>query len=172
MNVVTKVLSEEHKHILIVVGMLEKECLALEKGKELRADFFKKAIQFIREYADQFHHKKEEDILFIELCKESIDMHCNPTYQMRHEHDLGRGFVKEMEEGLKEGDIPKIIYGANNYIQLIREHIYKEDNILYPMAEEALGEKDKKELELKFKEADERNKTLEANGLKIMTELQ
>jgi hemerythrin-like domain-containing protein len=168
MITVTKVLSEEHQHILRVVELLEKECSAVERGKELRADFFKKVIQFICEYADKFHHKKEEDILFVELCKESTNMHCNPTQQMRYEHELGRGFVKEMEEGLKGGDIQKVISGANSYIQLIREHIHKEDNILYPMAEEALGDKEKKELELKFKETDEKNKRLNEDGLKIM----
>ncbi len=172
MTNVTKILSEEHQHILKVIELLERECSAMEKGGKLREDFFQKTIKFIREYADKFHHGKEEEVLFVELCKESTNMHCNPTYQMRHEHDLGRGFVKEMEAGLKERNISKVVSGARNYAQLLREHIYKEDNILYPMAEEALGDKEKKEVELKFKEMDERNKILGEEGIKILGELQ
>ena len=169
---ITEILSEEHQHILKVIELLERECLVMEKGGKLREEFFHQAIKFIREYADKFHHGKEEEVLFVELCKESTNMHCNPTYQMRHEHDLGRGFVKEMEEGLRARDNKKVISGAIGYAQLLREHIYKEDNILYPMAEEALGETEKKELGLKFKEMDERNKKLGDAGLKIKEELQ
>ena len=58
----TTILSEEHKHILSVIDALSKERKNLESGKELDKDFFSKAIDFIKNYADKFHHAKEEDI--------------------------------------------------------------------------------------------------------------
>jgi len=58
------------------------------------------------------------------------------------EHDEGRHNVKMMEEGLAENNKDKLIKGAQGYIGLLREHIFKEDNILYPMADEALNDKD------------------------------
>src|SRR3989338_6539890 len=96
---------------------------------------------FIRNYVDKFHHAKEEDILFKEFnkCAEEGCIHCNPVEQMLFEHDEGRKSVKMMELGMDEREKNKLIEGARNYIQLIREHIYKEDNILYPMADEALS---------------------------------
>src|SRR3989344_6167714 len=135
----TTILSEEHKHILSVIDALSKERKNLESGKELDKDFFSKAIDFIKNYADKFHHAKEEDILFEELNKNSEEMRCNPIEQMLYEHDLGRGFVKGIEQGLKEDNIVKIIENTRNYIQLLQEHILKEDNILYPMADETLS---------------------------------
>ena len=47
--------------------------------------------------------------------------------------------VKEMKAGFAEKDQEKIIQNARNYCQLLQEHIHKEDNILYPMANEALN---------------------------------
>jgi hemerythrin-like domain-containing protein len=75
----TKILSDEHLNILKVIEALSQECDSIDSRKELDKDFFKNAIFFIRNYADRFHHAKEEDILFKELCKDSVEMHCNPT---------------------------------------------------------------------------------------------
>ena len=163
-----KALYDEHQVILKVIRALLKEC----EKPVIDKIFFEKAIDFIKNYADKIHHAKEEDLLFKELCKPGILMHCNPTEQMLYEHDLGRNFVKGMLNGLKENSRIKIIENAQGYAQLLQEHIGKEDDILYPMAEENLDEKTKKRLLLKFKEVDdkkkiERNKYLAfANKLK------
>ncbi|HJN57235.1 MAG: hemerythrin domain-containing protein [Candidatus Woesearchaeota archaeon] len=155
----TAMLSEEHQSILKVINALIKECDALEQKKELDKDFFEKAIDFIRNFADKFHHAKEEDILFIELCKDEVQMHCNPIPQMLHEHDLGRNFVKGMEQGLNENNKAKVIENARGYIQLLQEHIDKEDNILYPMADEALNPEIQKTILEKFKQAEHKRFT-------------
>ena len=150
----TKILSKEHENILKVAEALSKECYAVESGKELDKIFFKRAIDFIRNYADKFHHAKEENILFVELCKDHVDMHCNPTEQMLHEHDLGRNFVKNLEKALERDIKTKIIENARAYVRLINEHIFKEDNILYPMADEILDKKTQEQMLEKFKQAE------------------
>ena len=152
----TKILSDEHQNILKVINALIKECSDLESEKELDKAFFKRAIDFIRNYADKFHHAKEEDILFKEFnkCAEKGCVHCNPVQQMLHEHDLGRNFVKGIEKGLNENDKNKVIENARGYAQLLQEHIYKEDNILYPMADEALNQQVQKSMLDKFKQAE------------------
>lgn len=165
---ITKDLSDEHQNILKAAEILERECFVLETEGKFRSDFFQRAIVFIRSYADKFHHSKEEDLLFVELCKDTTRMHCNPTEQMLYEHKLGRECVAEMESGLADKEYKKILSGARGYVQLIREHIYKEDNILYPMAEEALSEKQKKELLRAFTERDTKNENLNKEGLKIL----
>mgnify|MGYP001288102147 CR=1 FL=1 len=168
----TKILSDEHQNILKVIDALIKECNALESGKELSKDFFEKAIDFIRNYADKFHHAKEEDILFKELNKDSVEMHCNPIQQMLHEHDLGRDFVKGIDEGVKENNKAKVIENARGYAQLLQEHIYKEDNILYPMADGALNEQIQKDILDKFKQAESERKSDEERCLDIVKEFE
>ena len=159
MKTATEMLSDEHRNILRLIDAMLEKCDQLENKKEIDRAFFEKAIDFIRNYADKFHHAKEEDILFKELCKDTVEMHCNPTEQMRYEHDTGRGFVRGMEEALNKNDKKKLIKNARDYAELLQQHIYKEDSILYPMAEDALPGKTKKSILDKFKKL-ENKKTI------------
>ena len=151
-----KMLCDEHQNILKVIDLLLKECDLLQSGKKIDIDFFEKAIGFVREYADKFHHAKEEDILFVELCKDGVEMHCNPIEQMLHEHDLGRNFIKEMENWVSEDDTDKIIENAIWYAYLLQQHIAKEDDVLYPMADEALDQNTKDKMLAKFLQIDQK----------------
>ncbi|MBC8500143.1 MAG: hemerythrin domain-containing protein [Nanoarchaeota archaeon] len=168
----TRILSDEHKNILKVIDSLLRECDALESGKDMDKRFFRKIVDFVRNYADRFHHAKEEDILFVELCKDNVQMPCNPTHQMLHEHDLGRSFVKNVEDGLKEDNKEKVVENARGYAQLLQEHIYKEDNILYPMADEALNQEIQKSMLDKFRQVEQRFGQKKEQYLSIVKELE
>lgn len=137
----TKILSDEHQHILVVIDAILRECDKIENGGKADGHFFNQAIDFIRNYADKFHHAKEEDILFVEFCHNAALAHCNPVDQMLYEHDLGRNFVKEIEAGLENNNVKKIIAGSRGYANLLQDHIFKEDNILYPMVDQVLDQK-------------------------------
>lgn len=166
MKNVTQLLSDEHQNILKVIDALLNECNDLEKGKALNIAFFEKAIDFIKNYADKFHHAKEEDILFKAMLEELENLHCNPIPVMLHEHETGRGFVKGMEEGLKENNIKQVIENASGYCYLLQEHIYKEDNILYPMAEQALDDKQKDTINKKYNDIEKKlKKTLDIDSI-------
>ncbi len=152
MKNVTNILSEEHQYILKAINAMLNECEQLEEGQELEKSFFEKTIDFIKNYADKFHHAKEEDILFEKLTNDTVQMHCNPIPQMLYEHDTGRNFVKGMETGLKENNKSTVIENARGYAYLLNDHIDKEDNILYPMAEEALNDEQKDVILSEYKE--------------------
>lgn len=155
MNNPTAILSAEHQHILKVLGFLTKASENLAAGASLDKDFFNKVLDFIRGYADQFHHLKEEEILFAELNKNQQAMPCNPISQMLYEHDLGRGFVKGLAQGLAENNSAKVAENAKSYAELLQEHIFKEDNILYPMADQALSQEVQQTMLEKFQAAEQ-----------------
>lgn len=140
MKNITAILSDEHQIILTVIQKVLAECRKIENGARLEPEFFSQVVDFIRNYADKFHHAKEEDILFKAMLENTGNLHCNPIPVMLLEHEDGRAYVQGMEEGLSENDPDKIIQHAIAYCYLLQEHIYKEDNILYPMAEEALSD--------------------------------
>ena len=154
MKNITNELSSEHQNILKVIDAMFTECKQLENGKEVEKVFFDKAIDFIKNYADRYHHAKEEDILFKVMLENLECMHCNPIPVMLHEHETGRHYVKGMEEGLNENNKEKIIENARGYGYLLQEHIYKEDNVLYPMAEEALNDQQKEMVLRKYEEVE------------------
>lgn len=149
-----ELLSEEHKYILKVIDSLNKECSLIKSGKSVDKTFFSTAIDFIRNFADKFHHAKEEDILFVEMCSDELNLHCNPIEQMLYEHDLGRNFIKGLEQAITANNAKGVVENAMGYSQLLQEHIWKEDNILYPMADQALPEKVQKSIFERFKKVE------------------
>ncbi|NJO89320.1 MAG: cation-binding protein [Chloroflexia bacterium] len=146
MKNITSVLSEEHQNILKVIEVVLDECNYMEAGKEVNKEFFKKVVGFIKNYADGYHHAKEENILFKAMLDNSDCMHCNPIPVMLHEHEGGRNYVEEMGKALAEGNKEKLIENARGYCYLLENHIGKEDNILYPMAEDSVSDSLKQEV--------------------------
>lgn len=143
---ITQRLMDEHQLILRMLALLEKNALLTEQGTFKEYRFYLDGVDFIRNYADRFHHAKEEDILFEALIENGMPRANSPVAAMLMEHDLGRNFVKGMEEAAQralngEPDQDEaIVSNARGYLELLREHISKEDQILYPLAERVLPE--------------------------------
>jgi len=141
---VTDVMVQEHKLILRMVALVEKNSALAEKGQFTDWQFFLDAVDFIRSYADRFHHAKEEDTLFTALVANGMPVENSPVAAMHLAHDEGRAFVRGMEEGATKalaGEVDQvgaIADSARGYAALLREHIHTEDNILYPLAERTL----------------------------------
>lgn len=154
MNNITEQLMSEHQNILRVIVQVLIECSRIENGGETDKKFMEQTIDFIRNYADKFHHAKEEDILFEAMLTNVDCLHCNPIPVMLYEHQDGREFVGKLENALKENDKNGVIENARGYCYLLQNHIYKEDNILYPMAEDALDDEQKAQVVRKYKEVE------------------
>lgn len=143
---ITQVMVREHQLILRMIALLEQNVALMEQGRFRNWQFFLDAVDFIRNYADRFHHAKEEDVLFVELISNGMPEKQSPIEAMHMEHDQGRAFVRSMAEAAEQavagepGQIAIIAENARGYITLLREHIEKEDSILYPLAERILPE--------------------------------
>jgi len=143
---VTRVLVEEHQLILRMITLVEQNTALMEQGRNRDWQFFLDAVDFIRNYADRFHHAKEEDVLFVALVANGMPAKQSPIEAMHIEHEQGRAHVRAMAAAALqalagEGDqIPVIAAHAKGYAQLLRGHIDKEDQILYPLAERILPE--------------------------------
>ena len=139
--IVTNNLMQEHQLILKYVDLMERYA-AFSLTQPNPPILLEKAacfIDFIREYADHFHHAKEEDILFRYLEIPGVLTHCNPIPQMLLEHQKAREFLRNMELAHQESALIELASNAVQYAGLLKEHIYKENNILYPMGEGGLS---------------------------------
>lgn len=92
------------------------------------------------------HHKREEDVLFPELEKRNIT---GPTRIMRMEHDDLRKKKRLIKEIADKAEIMNFdecktkVDELSKYIVFqLRDHIYKENYILYPTAIDALKDKE------------------------------
>ena len=135
-----QVLSGEHRYILKAIGALKQETAKIEKGAAVDYGFFSTAVDFIRNYADRFHHAKEEGILFRELMNKPT-FPPGPVNVMLHEHELGRQYVGQLDYAIKEKDEKGVMAASASYASLLENHIRKEDTILFPMADKALEAK-------------------------------
>jgi hemerythrin-like domain-containing protein len=153
----TENLMQEHQLILKYVALMERYAEFSLKHPDTPVLLEKAScfIGFIHEFADHFHHAKEEDILFRYLGVPGVLTHCNPVPQMLMEHDKARGYVQNMERAVQEKALTTLADNAAQYARLLKEHIYKEDNILYPMGEAGLSDEAKTTLLKEYAQTDE-----------------
>ncbi|OGW93239.1 MAG: hypothetical protein A3K16_00195 [Omnitrophica bacterium RIFCSPLOWO2_01_FULL_45_24] len=144
-----KRLVDEHalikKWLELIPAVLEKVDIESKIGRQLILD----GLDFIRSYADKFHHAKEEDVLF-----GYTDKNLDIIKTILADHETARGHVKAMLEALGKGDEKTVFEHLNAYKELLTEHIKKEDEILYPWIDRGLSTAQVGELFAKFDEAE------------------
>jgi hemerythrin-like domain-containing protein len=174
----TQVLKDEHALILEALDAIERKVTALEAGAAPDRAYFEKAVQFLRTFADQCHHGKEENLLFKTMVDRGFPRQGGPIAVMLHEHETGRSFIRGLAEGAAgvgtdPGAAKRIIQNGRGYISLLRAHIDKENNVLFPMADNALSPEDQQHLGHEFErfEAEETGAGVHEAMLKLLDEL-
>ena len=152
----TEILSSEHRVIEQVLDCLEKIAANAERSGKLELEAARTALHVLRTFADRCHHGKEENCLFPMLAKRGFPTDAGPVAVMLHEHESGRSEIRGMESALADaarGEPHAVRYfaaAARRYVELLREHIAKEDNVLFPMAESMLRDADRDEVVSSF----------------------
>ena len=148
-----ELLMQEHQLILRSLDALDAFAAGMSKGGEDREEL-SRFVRFIREFADARHHGKEEDILFEAMVAAGFPRDGGPIAVMLMDHEAGRAHVGVMAAKAGQAtpwtapDCTAAISASRGYADLLRGHIRKEDQILYPMArmrlhEEALARVDR-----------------------------
>lgn len=127
-------LSSDYKKILEKLDELQKALNPL-----IDKDKIKEFLCFTETFAEP-HHQKEEKVLFPALEEKGIPNEGGPIGMMLYEHETKRGYVKALKEAFEASDENRIRENAQAIVNLLRDHIYKEDNILYPCAKDVLTE--------------------------------
>ncbi|MHB0936650.1 MAG: hemerythrin domain-containing protein [Armatimonadota bacterium] len=139
----TQQLRDEHEGIKTVLTVLEHLAGEMRLGRSVHAGHLEQIIDFLRTFADACHHGKEEEHLFPALNAAGLPSEGGPVGVMLHEHTLGRGHIRGMADALERlqagedaGD--DFARHAQAYVDLLRAHIDKENDILFTMAENIL----------------------------------
>jgi len=152
-----EILVEEHESILKMIKVTE-IILNTDEPAHININHIERILDFIKNFADKYHHLKEEDVLFLEMEKHGMSRSSGPIAVMLAEHDQGRNYIKLAVEGIEKfklGDTSafgQIKGNLLNYCVLLTNHIVKENNILYPMAERILPANIKLAMSENFKE--------------------
>ena len=135
----TEVLRDEHRVILRALGLLER---ATERSPG--EAWWAEAIGWLRAFADRTHHAKEEAALFPAMVKAGVPADGGPIAVMLEEHAEGRRLVSAMEAGAARGA------ACAAYVTLLRAHIDKENEIVFPLADSMLEDRAMQELQRAF----------------------
>jgi hemerythrin-like domain-containing protein len=139
----TEILIREHELILRGVAVLERMARRANAGQDVPAGDALSIIEFIRKFADGCHHAKEEGVLFPAMIAAGIPEQGGPVGVMLAEHDQGRAAVKGMDTavggfGSDPGALDAFASAAFAYSTLLTNHIFKENNVLFRMADQVI----------------------------------
>lgn len=159
----TASLRRDHELIEKVIKAMESTIQLLNDGKQIPESILLPVIDFSKNFTDVCHHSKEENSLFPALEQAGMPRNMGPIAMMLMDHERSREIGKEMENSAQDyissGNPTKLISDMQQYVEHITEHLWKENNRLFMMAEARLqyvSNKVDKELneieELKLKE--------------------
>ncbi len=150
-------LKSEHDLIERALSLLEKAVIRIEAEQSVPEGFSQWAPRFFQQFADQCHHAKEEDVFFPVLKQRGIPEQGGPIGVMLHEHVLGRDCVGRMRDAANSQpfDSRTFAAAARQYLPLLRQHIFKENNVLFRMAEQVLSNADDDEVTTRFSQVEQ-----------------
>ena len=137
-------LMHEHEIILKAVSGLQRMSTALRRRQEVEIAALRDGVEFMRTFADRCHHAKEEDLLFPALVAAGLPANMGPIAAMKAEHAEARACVAKLAAavdayGSRDASGALRIVAAVDCIEsLYPQHIAKENNVLFPMAERQL----------------------------------
>lgn len=152
----TSILKHEHQVILLALQGAEAQANRLLRGFPEAAGTIAEMADFFRNFADRCHHAKEEKLLFPRMEQRGIPNQGGPIGVMLAEHEEGRGYIRAIFAAVEQaqaGDRTAqrtVASSLLNYVELLRQHIEKEDHCLFAMADQALSAEDQTELEAAF----------------------
>jgi hemerythrin-like domain-containing protein len=177
-----EVLMEEHRNIEAVLDAWEAFADEISHAPvDDEKSWLNKFVRAIREYADAYHHGKEEEILFVAMVDSGFPREQGPIAVMLHEHDQGRALVGTLESMAQlsgewsEKERAQIFDVIHNFSQLLRGHIQKEDQVLYPMAASQLPDEKKSQVDaavdaFEIAQSENGRKTELLDGIRDLTE--
>lgn len=139
-------LKEEHGPLVEKMMELQKQSkqIAVAQGlfkEELLQNLQKKAADFIAQLEP--HSEKEESLLFPMLAK-YIGRETGPIAVMEYEHEQAKSNLKRFREDGFPDDL-------NSAVEILLQHFQKEEQVLFPMAQQMLTDGEKQELLDKMK---------------------
>jgi Uncharacterized conserved protein len=147
----TQQLRDEHEGVKIMLSILEQVSHQLELTGNLNKEHLEGILEFLKVFVDKCHHGKEEELLFPALVAVGVSKD-GPIAVMLQEHEMGRQYVKAMSEAYAtymagdKSSSKDIRQNAHGYILLLKDHIEKENTVLFVMADNLFSEKRQDEL--------------------------
>ena len=139
----TASLRHDHKLIEKVLGALDTTIKLLKDGKKIPEQILLPTLDFTQNFTDVCHHGKEEEALFPALEKAGMPTNMGPIRMMLIDHErtkeIAEHISKSSKKYLESGSSDYLIESLELYVQHVTEHLWKENNRLFMMADSRLN---------------------------------
>lgn len=138
-------LMDDHRTTERVLAAVQQ---ALSASDGLTPEFLRDALDYLVNYADRCHNQKEEQHLFPKIESRGIPHHGGPLAVMLQEHDSAKRLIARLESAGRmviAGDrssLAEFQRVFEEYAELLKDHYWKENDILYPAALRVLTPQD------------------------------
>lgn len=133
-------LLHEHEAILFALKILTNINRKLEAASQVDSADLSAFVGFLKEFADKCHHGKEEGLLFPALAASGVPEAGSSLGVLLKEHEEGRRWIAGMSAAIAPVlDAAAFIRAAQSYTELLRAHIDKENEVMFPIAERVLS---------------------------------
>jgi len=150
---ITDTLLQDHRAIEQMLAAIEVMCKNMAAGRDINVEHLRIAMEWIRDFKGGWHLTREENILFPALANAGAKQHCT-IGEILVEHKREREQFMYMAKAaanlrVARSDTNKAFCRySKEYIDLIRAHIHREEDELYPLADKLLDESKQKEIRL------------------------
>jgi hemerythrin-like domain-containing protein len=148
----TETLKHEHEIVLLILDAAEREAESIRTTGAVHVAEVEEMADFFTNFVDRCHHGKEERHLFPRMEARGLPSGSGPVAVMLQEHEQGRTAVRAMKDTLArletgdQGAAAELAEALLRYASHLRNHIFKENNVLFPMADKMLSGEDQEAL--------------------------
>jgi len=152
----TENLKNEHNDIKELLKIMSKIAKNIKSNEVFYTSDVEDIIDFLNFFIDRSHHGKEE-LFYSKLEQAEIFKGSESLSVLLYEHTLARNYLKEIYSCVENCKIGNAFSGEmladslNNYVILLRNHIQKEEETIFPVVDNELSTDKQNELSVKFK---------------------
>jgi hemerythrin-like domain-containing protein len=156
MKTASQRLLHEHNAILVAMDIIERICEYVQNDREVDVNDISDIIRFLEVYINSCHHRKEQQLLFPALEEVGVTNHNGLIGVLVTEHQMEYDYILQMKDTLTYGEFNKPLFldAAAAYVQLIRNHIIRENTVLFRISDAKFSDETQKRLLEEFKNID------------------
>jgi hemerythrin-like domain-containing protein len=149
-------LKHDHQVIQQVVAGMSAVADLLDSGKQVDPSVLADLVQFLSIFAGRCHHEKEEQYLFPLLATKASASTNRELEALEQEHRAATHLVRELAKvsaAYVQNPVVmryRVIALLRRLVELYPAHIWKEDYLLFPTAQQTLSQAEQEHLEDKF----------------------
>lgn len=153
-------LKHDHHVIQEVVAGMNAVADLLDSGKQVDPSILNDLVQFLAVFADHCHHAKEEQYLFPLLDTRADATTKRELQLLEQEHRSATHLVRELAKASAayiENPLvmrSRVVALLRRLVELYPAHIWKEDYLLFPMAQQTLSAVEREDMADRFEDVE------------------